>query len=230
MLTFLLLIMFMLSFSNISQAQVGIKAGVSFSGLLSSNEGDFRPFLGHEVEWIQYGESKPLIGIHIGVLYAIDVNEYFDFQPEINFVQRGYFFDHTSLYDTRFYIKTNYLEFPVSIRYKLPLSESLRINFYTGPFVAIKLSANRYLEFDGKEDEKQLESVNAFDYGIIFGVDSGLDIGADRMLFDLRFNWGLSNIMSQPKNYIDLYKDPGTVKNLTFTFITGYRFESIRVR
>ena len=83
-------------------AQVGVQAGISLSGLLSSNPDDFRPFLGHEVEWIQYGESKSVIGIQIGLFYSIKISEYFDLQPEVSYVQRGYWFDQTPLYDATY--------------------------------------------------------------------------------------------------------------------------------
>ena len=205
-----------------TQAQLGIKAGISFSGLLSSNEGDFRPFLGHEVEWIQYGESKPAIGMHFGTYYTFSVSNFFDLQPEINFVQRGYLFDHTTLYDARYCIKISYLEFPITLRYELPIFELVKLDLYTGPFAAVKLSANGQLEFEGKKDVKKLTSVNNIDYGIIIGIDSEIDIGKEKLLFDFRFNWGLNNIMSQPAEYINLYNDPGTVRNLSFTFTTGY--------
>ena len=103
-------------------AQAGIKLGVSLSGLLSSRPDDFREFLGYEAEWIQYGESRPVLGFQLGVFYTINISDYFDFQPEINFVQRGYWFDQTPLYDARYIVNINYLEVPLFIRYKTPIN------------------------------------------------------------------------------------------------------------
>ena len=205
-------------------AQVGVKAGISLSGLLSSNPDDFRPFLGHEVEWIQYGESKSVIGIQIGLFYSIKISEYFDLQPEVSYVQRGYWFDQTPSYDARYVVSIDYLALPVTIRYKLPI-DVFPMGLFTGPYVAIKLNANGRIEYEGKEEVKSLASVKAFDYGLVTGLGSHLDIGAGQMIVDLQFYWGLHNMMSQPSNYVDLYEDPGTVRNLAFALVMGYRFD-----
>jgi hypothetical protein len=204
-------------------AQVGVKAGISLSGLLSSNPDDFRPFLGHEVEWIQYGESKSVIGIQIGLFYSIRISDYFDLQPEVSYVQRGYWFDQTPSYDARYVVSIDYLALPVTIRYKLPI-DAFPMRVFTGPYVAVKLSANGRIEYEGKEEVKSLASVKAFDYGLVTGLGSHLDIGAGQMIVDLQFYWGLHNMMSQPGNYVDLYEDPGTVRNLAFALLIGYRF------
>ena len=113
-------------------AQVGVKAGISLSGLLSSNPDDFRPFLGHEVEWMQYGESKSAIGVQIGLFYSIKVSDYFDLQPEVSYVQRGYWFDQTPLYDASYVVSIDYLTLPVTIRYKLPI-DAFQVRVFTGP-------------------------------------------------------------------------------------------------
>ncbi len=207
------------------QAQFGVKIGISLAALLSSNAEDYRPFLGHEVEWIQYGESKPVLGIQFGVFYTIKVSDFFDLQPEMNFIQRGYWFDQTPLYDTRYKIKINYLELPLIIRYKTPIN-FINLNMYTGPFAAKKLNANKHLEYEGIQKIESLDCVKDFDYGMVMGLSSEFKVGTRQMLIDLKFNWGLYNMMSQPDNYINLYDDPGRVRNLSLTLLIGYRFGS----
>jgi hypothetical protein len=207
------------------QAQFGVKIGVSVSALLSSNADDFRPFLGHKVEWIQYGESRPVLGIQFGAYYDIKLSDYFDLQPEINFIQRGYWFDQTPLYDTRYKIKINYLELPLIIKYKAPVN-FININVHTGPFAAIKLNATGHLEYEGIQKIESLDCVKDFDYGMVMGLGSEFKVGTGQMLIDLKFNWGLHNMMSQPDDYIDLYEDPGRVRNLSLILLTGYRFGS----
>ena len=205
------------------RAQLGVKIGISFSALLSSNADDFRQFLGYEVEWIQYGESRPISGIQFGVFYNIKLSDNFDLQPEINFIPRGYWFDQTPLYDTRYKIKINYLELPLIIKYKAPLN-SINFNVYTGPFAAIKLNANGHLEYEGIQKIESLDCVKDFDYGMVMGLGSEFKVGTGQLLIDLKFNWGLHNMMSQPDEYIDLYENPGRVRNLSLTLLTGYSF------
>jgi len=211
------------------QAQVGGKVGMSLSGLRSTNPDDFRPFLGHEIEWIQYGESRPVIGFQIGVFYSMRISEYFDLQPEVNFIQRGYWFDQTPLYDAKYVVRINYLELPVPMRYRVPI-DAFDVRLFAGPFAAIKLGANGYIEYEGKEEVKSLTSVELFDYGIVMGLGSEANVGEGQMTFDVRFNWGLHNMMSQPSSYVDLYEDPGSVFNLAVALMIGYRFDSMTRR
>jgi hypothetical protein len=206
-------------------AQIGVKFGVSLSALFSSRADDFRPFLGHEVEWMQYGESRPVIGVHLGVFYSIRLSKYFDLQPEISFTQRGYWFDQTPIYDARYVVRINYLELPVVIKYRVPI-DAFNLNLSTGPFVAINLGAHRYIEYQGKADVKSLTCVKPFDYGIAMGLGSEVKTGMGHLVFDLQFNWGLNTMMTQPNNYIDLYEDPGRVRNLALTLVIGHRFDS----
>jgi hypothetical protein len=201
-----------------------VKAGISVSGLLSSNPDDFRPFLGHEVEWIQYGESKSVIGFHLGLFYSIKISDYFDLQPEVSYVQRGYWFDQTPLYDAGYVVSIDYLTLPVVMRYKLPI-DAFQVRVFTGPYVAVKLSANGSIEYDGKKEVKSLAGVKPFDYGLVTGLGSHVDIGAGQMIVDLQFNWGLHNMMSQPRSHVNLYEDPGMVRNLAFALLIGYRFD-----
>lgn len=205
-------------------AQIGVKAGISLSGLLSSHPDDFRPFLGHEVEWIQYGESKAIIGIQIGLFYSIKISDSFDLQPELSYVQRGYWFDQTPLYDANYVVSIDYLTLPVTIRYKLPI-DAFQIRVFTGPYVGFKLSANGSIEYQGKKEVKSLASVKPFDYGLVTGLGSHVDLGRGQMMVDLQFNWGLHNMMSQPSSNVDLYEDPGMVRNLAFALLIGYRFD-----
>ena len=207
------------------QAQPGVRIGMSFSALLSSNADDFRPFLGHEVEWIQYGESRPVWGVQLGLFYSFHLSDYFDLQPQINFIQRGYWYDHTPLYDTRYKIRINYLELPLIIRYKMPI-HFIPFNIHAGPFAAVKLSAKGHIDYEGIDKTEPLGGVSDFDYGMLMGFGSEFKVGTGRMLIDLQFSWGLHNMMSQPDDYIDLYADPGQVRNLSLIFLTGYRLRS----
>jgi hypothetical protein len=221
----ILLIIFLLIIfcSTNLHAQMGFKLGVSLSGLLSTKADDYRQFLGYEVEWIQYGESKPVFGIQLGVFYTINISDYFDFQPEINFVQRGYWFDQTPLYDARYLVKIDYLEFPFFINYKTPI-KFMNFHVSAGPFAAIKLNATGHLEYEGIKKIEPLKAVKDFDYGVGIALGSEFVIGTGKMLFDLRFNYGLFSMMQQPSEYINLYENPGKVKNLSITLTSGYRF------
>jgi hypothetical protein len=217
------LILFSLLFTFPLNAQVGIKGGLAVSGLQSSNE-DFTPFLGYEVSWVQDGASNPVFGLQLGVFYNFKFSDSFNFQPELYFVQKGYQFDQTPLYNTNYSLNINYLELPVLLEYNLPLDWGFHPIIVAGPFAALKLSSDKTIRIEDEEVNSDVSSVNDFDYGLVFGFGAEFTAWDGELIFDLRINWGFANIMTQPDDFITLSGDPGTVKTRAVTLMTGYRF------
>ena len=204
-------------------AQFGIKGGLAVSALQASKE-DYTPFLGYEVSWVQEGTSNPVFGLQLGAFYTFNISDEFIFQPELCFVERGYQFDQTPLYNINYSLHINYLELPLLIEYYPPLNWSFYPAITAGVYSSIKLSSNKTISLPNEEISGNVSSVNGFDYGIIFGIASEFPAWNGEITFDLRLNWGLANVISKPDNYISLYDDPGTVKTRAITFLTGYRF------
>jgi hypothetical protein len=218
----LCLIIFFL-FSATLQAQFGIKGGLAVSALQSSGE-DYTPFLGYEVSWVQHGTSNPVFGLHLGVFYTLKFSDELNFQPEVNFVQRGYQFDQTPLYNINYSLYINYLEFPLLVEYYPPLGWSFYPAITAGVYSSVKLRSNKTISLPDEEIRGEVSSVNNFDYGIVFGIASEFPSWNGEITFDLRLNWGLANVLSQPDGFININDDPGTVKTRAITFMTGYRF------
>jgi len=204
-------------------AQFGIKGGLAVSALQSSGE-DYTPFLGYEVSWLQHGSSNPVFGLQLGAFYTFNISDEFIFQPELYFVQRGYQFDQTPLYDINYSLGINYLDLPLLIEYYLPLDWGFRPAIIAGPYSSIKLSSNKKIKLTDEEINEEVSSVNSFDYGIVFGIATEFSAWEGDIIFDLRVNWGLANILSQPSDFISIIDDPGTVKTRAVTLMTGYRF------
>ena len=204
-------------------AQFGIKGGLAVSALQASKE-DYTPFLGYEVSWVQYGTSNPVFGLQLGTFYTFSISDNFTFQPELYFVQRGYQFDQTPLYNINYSLHINYLELPLLFTYYLPLGWSFHPAITSGFYSSLKLSGNKTISLPGKEINEKVSSVNNFDYGIIFGIASEFPAWDGEIIFDLRLNWGLANVLSKPANNKSLYDDPGTVKTRAVTLLAGYRF------
>jgi len=204
-------------------AQFGIKGGLAVSALQASKE-NYTPFLGYEVSWVQYGTSNPVFGLQLGTFYTFNISDNFTFQPELYYVQRGYQFDQTPLYNINYSLQINYLELPLLIEYYLPLDWSFYPVVTAGFYSSIKLSSNKTISLPDEEINEEVSSVNNFDYGIIFGIASEFSAWNGEIIFDLRLNWGLANVLSKPANYISLYDDPGTVKTRAVTLLAGYCF------
>ena len=201
-------------------AQGGIKGGLSVSALQSSKE-DYRPFLGYEVGWIQDGISNPVFGLQLGVFYTLKLSRSFNFQPEFYYSQRGYQFDQTPLYNTNYNLHINYLELPVLFEYKLPFDWGFKPGIIAGPFAALKISRNKQIQFADEEITAAVSSVNNFDYGLVFALGAEFNVWNGQIILDLRINWGFSNVMNQPDEFISLSDNPGTVKTRAVIFMTG---------
>jgi hypothetical protein len=217
------IILFFLLFTFQLIAQPGIKGGLTVSGLQSSKE-DFRPFLGYEVSWVQDGTSNPVFGLQLGLFYTVKLSNAFNFQPELYFSQRGYQFDQTPLYNTNYNLNINYLELPVLLEYNLPLGWDFHPVILAGPFAALKLSSDKQIRILDEETSGEVSSVNDFDYGLVFGIGAEFSAWDGELIFDLRINWGLANVMTQSNEYISISNDQGTVKTRAVTLMTGYRF------
>jgi hypothetical protein len=222
---FLIVFVFLL-FSTTLFAQPGIKGGMSISALQSSNE-DYRPLLGYEVSWVQNGTSNPRFGLQLGLFYTFRLSDNLNFQPELLYSQRGYQFDQTPLYNTNYTLKLNYLEVPALINYKLQFEWSFYPTITAGPYAALKLSSDKQIIIAGEEFKGEVSSVNSFDYGLVIGLGAEFNFWDGQIILDLRINWGLSNIMTQPDEFISLSDNPGTVKTRAVTFMTGYRFNLV---
>ncbi|MGB5848881.1 MAG: porin family protein [Ignavibacteriaceae bacterium] len=218
-----LVALFIIFTSSYLFAQAGIKGGLSVSALQSSKE-DYRPFLGYEVGWVQHGTSNPVFGLQLGMFYTLKLSDKFNFQPEFYYSQRGYQFDQTPLYNTNYNLHINYLELPVLFEYKLPFDWSFKPGIIAGPFAALQISNDKQIQIADEEITGTVSSVNSIDYGLVFALGAEFNAWDGQIVLDLRINWGFSNVMSQPDEFISLSDNPGTVKTRAVIFMTGYRF------
>jgi len=212
-------------------AQLGVKGGIAISGFRlspddagTSQEIDFRPFLGYEVGWVQYGTSNPDFGFQLGVFYAARLSEDLSIQPELHFAQRGYWFEQIENYNTFYQLKVHYLQIPLLLKYGPPLDWAVRPGLLLGPYVSFRLTASRTIEIWGKRDTRSVSAVNFLDYGLVVAVDGEFSAWSQTVGVELRFDLGLSSALSQPQEYTVLNANPGTVRVLAFSALLCYRF------
>jgi hypothetical protein len=58
----------------------------------------------------------------------------------------------------------------------------------------------------------------------VFAIDSEFSAWSRQLMFEIRFNWGLANMMAQPQEFTELYEDAGRVNVLAISFLTGICF------
>ena len=213
--------LFIVFFTNTLFAGIGIKGGVSISGLLSATA-DFRHFLGYEMDWLTMGN---LWSFQIGVFRTFDISGHFKFQPEIYYSNRGGDASEAFTFEKiKFKVIINYLEFPLLLKYEIPLKGRFRFNLLVGPYAALKLSAKKCSEIWGRKEVADLENVKSFDYGVIFGGGIEVSMGSGQLILELRSSYGLKNIMTMPEGFIKLYDEEDFVRNFSAVIMTGYKF------
>jgi opacity protein-like surface antigen len=140
-------------------------------------------------------DSDGATSFYIGGLVDFAVAENFHVQPELLYSVEGA--DEASL---------SYLRIPIMAKYYVMEGLSLQ----AGPEIAFKV---------GAEDDFMDESTTSMDFGI--GIGAGYEL-ANGLMFDLRYNLGLSNIAED----IDFDGETisGDLKNTGFQVGLGYRF------
>jgi hypothetical protein len=204
-----------------AQAGVGIRCGAAVSGLLSFDK-DFRPYLGYEVDILQQ-VGYPQYGPQLSVSWNARLLDFLAIRPELGFVQRGYHLNQIPLYNSSYKIRISYLELPALLRVGLPRGR-VRPGVVAGPYVACRLAAVGRLTDRGESVTRAISTVRSLDYGMVLGFDTEVLTAGGRLLFDLRLNWGLADIMREGDGFIPLHQSSGKVQVLSLGLSCGYEF------
>lgn len=134
----------------------------------------------------------------------------------------------------------NYLQVPISVSYRFPVSDNVKIDFNAGPYVAcdlggkLKESYASYFEDEGSYEMKVFGSKSKalckrFDAGLRFGA--GVHI--QRVILGLIYDLGLTNIANSKgsegskgsEDYSDDYSvGKRKIKNGSSQISLGYNF------
>jgi hypothetical protein len=202
-------------------ADWGIKGGAGISGLHSAT-GDFRHYLGYEMDWLRMGN---LLSYQIGVSQSFSLSDKFQIQPELFYSVRGGDAGEEYLFESVIYkIKMTYLEIPLLFKYRIPVISNLKLVLYLGPYAALKLKAQKHTEIWGEKEDSDLPNVKNYDYGIVLGIGTEFKLRSGSLILELRSNWGLADILTMPAGYIRLYEEKDSIRNFAVVFITGYQF------
>lgn len=207
----------------------GVRAGLNINSLSYS---------GDELS----GDLKSRAGFHVGAVVDWNVAKNVYIQPGIYFTTRGTKYelrssewDYSSSTDGK--MNMNYLQIPVSVSYRFPIGNILKIDVNVGPYIALglggKMKVNYRDEYDGewydvekfeyKIFEKSSEDRNGGDFK---RFDAGLRFGAGvhikKFFVGLNYDLGLTNLAR-----IDEYSywlDNEKFKNGSLQISVGYNF------
>ena len=157
----------------------GLKAGISIANFKGSPH------------------SSSLTNLTLGGFAVFRLTDYLFLQPELNFVQKGqktqsaYYW----LPNVPIKIKIHYLEIPVLIKFNLTSESSITPSLLAGPYMAFKLHS-RTQAGGVSLDWHHFKST---DFGIVLGGALDCKMGKNTLVFDLRYNLGLSKIAEDTK-------------------------------
>ncbi|MDP8211576.1 MAG: porin family protein [Candidatus Stygibacter australis] len=179
----------------------GVKGGINFANFSSAEEDDL--------------ESKA--GLILGGFVTYIVNDQFSFQPEIYFTMKGAKSEWGYGYEYKDTFKLNYFEVPFLGVMNIPVEASFAPKLFFGPALGVNLSATYKIEweytYDGEtesgSENGDLDEIIPIEFGLIFGGT----IEFEKIVFDLRYNMGLTDIL-----------DYCSSKNRVFSILLGYKF------
>ncbi len=182
---------------------------------------------------------KSRVGYHVGAVMDWNVAKNLYVQPGLYFTTRG----AKSSYDGgEEKINMNYLQIPITVAYRFPVSEQVKIDVNVGPYIALGLGGKKKVEFsesDWGEDEGGEETKMFGSNGLCKRFDAGLRFGASvhfkRFSLGFSYDLGLTNIARESSGDYDLEEldlnediDPSyskpKIKNGSFQISLGYNF------
>jgi hypothetical protein len=106
----------------------------------------------------------------------------------------------------------SYLEFVVLAKYSVPVSPVIKIFFEAGPQLGIKLSATEHSDATGTDTDIS-QYISGTDFDLVVGTGTAFRVGPGNIIFDVRYNIGLSSIQKNGNAHNS---------NQVFTMAVGY--------
>ena len=87
----------------------------------------------------------------------------------------------------------SYLEFVVLAKYSVPVNPVIKIFFEAGPQLGIKMSATEHSDATGTDTDIS-QYISGTDFDLVVGTGTAFRVGPGNIIFDVRYNIGLSSI------------------------------------
>jgi hypothetical protein len=197
--------------ASMVQAQaitVGVKVGIDFSSLPNAGE------VIDQVVKQTSTETSSKVGALFGGIVTVPFWNRLALQPELQFVTKGVKLNEAASGGT-VTASLRYLEFPVLLRYGVPVGEHSGYVLF-GPTFAVKAGTSAKLEGPSQTADIDIDSaIRTFDAGLAFA--GGVDY--QRYFFELRYTQGLNDVATDSFPHVD------SVKNRNIAIVAGIRFK-----
>lgn len=172
----------------------------------------FGPKLGFNIA-TQTGDisnEESIGGFRGGAFVNIGLSEKFSLQPELLYSRKGVeqSFSQTALFGTinvNSSYQLDYLSVPIMAKYQFLEIRGFKVFANAGPYFDFLLNANAEASvsaFGQSEttDTTATDFYNTLDFGFAFGTGATYDIGPGKVLLNLRYSLGVSNIATDDLN------------------------------
>lgn len=177
------------SFSFAQFTHLGIKGGLNFSKVNYNND-------------LQSYDHPFKAGFNAGLFGEFELNGKMSLYAEVIYSQRGnkYYFDGNSeigqsFVEHTFIQELDYIDILILFQYKFPTKSNFTPKIFAGPLVSFLLSAN--LEYEEQESKGEIdvkELIQSSEFGVVFGIGTDSQLPSNKIIFDIRYNLGLTNI------------------------------------
>jgi Outer membrane protein beta-barrel domain len=186
----------------------GVKVGIDFSSL---------PNAGGVIDQIvkqPSSETSSKVGALFGGFVTVPFWNRLAVQPELQFVMKGTKLNEAAGGGT-VTASVRYLEFPVLLRYTVPVGEHTGY-VLVGPTFGVKAATSAKLEGPNQSADIGIDTaIRTFDAGLAFA--GGLDYR--RYFVELRYTQGLNDVATELFPHVD------SVKNRNIAIAFGMRFK-----
>lgn len=206
-----------------AKAQTGARFGLKGGYSLSTQYGITPPDIPYDVE------TYYRHGFAVGIMAYFPINKNFGIQQEVLYVTKGSREDitlKTFPVTTHTEYDLNYIEIPIVFRYTFANLWDIDIYGSTGFALSIMLDGNSRLDgvvVIGEQrtpfaDSSNLEGVDIFDYGFLYGAGLKFELFEKECFFEYRFNIGWNMLLMPTADG----EDPAPLRNQDYIFVLGF--------
>ena len=187
-----------LAFSGASMAaqwSVGCRAGLNLATISGDVEDEFltmNPGL-HAAADVELGLGKWL-GLRSGIAYTMKGARWSYDRENAEGEESGAHDD----------TKASYLEIPLSLQFRPPVSWKIKPYVSFGPALGLFLGAQKTVKVDGEEvySATRNEGARNVDLGLTAGGGAGVRVGPGEILLEVCFTWGLLTVDASGDEYV----------------------------
>lgn len=208
--------------SAIGISGFGIKTFGNFANVKATGISDALP------------QTKTIDGFDITAFIEIPIQDNFSFQPEISYNKKGFrikegldlkLFNFDIPVGLEAHTELKYVQVPLLGKYTLA-NEKAGLYFMAGPSLAfatnatLKTKARFIIDFNITQTDIDLsnDDFNRFELAALGGMGGFVNIGSARLFAEMRYHWGLTDLMADP--IVDVH-----LKNRVLGLGAGLQFQ-----